>query len=125
LAVIVMTVPALNDRRGDIPMLVEHFIESICTEYGVIPKKIDEDAMTSLQNVNWTGNIRELRNVVERLIILSAEKITKKDVMNFVIPSSSESKNQIMQELFDNYNSLDDLLDFVKKEYDAFMTEKV
>ena len=125
LAVIVMTVPRLNDRRGDIPMLIEHFIESICMEYGVIPKKIDADAMTALQNVNWTGNIRELRNVVERLIILSGEKISKEDVMSFVIPSSVTSKNRIMQELFEKFDGVDDVLAFVKKEYDAFMTEKV
>ena len=125
LAVIVMTVPSLNDRRGDIPMLVEHFIDSICTEYGVIPKKIEADALMSLQNVNWTGNIRELRNVVERLIILSGEKITNTDVANFVTTVNSVGRNRIMQDLFEKFNGIDDVVAFVKKEYDTFMTEKV
>ncbi|MCU0347644.1 MAG: sigma-54 dependent transcriptional regulator [Saprospiraceae bacterium] len=86
LAVIIIEVPPLNDRRGDIPMLVEHFIEQICTEYGIAPKKITKEALVALQNVNWTGNIRELRNVVERLIILSGNEITAEDVINYVGP---------------------------------------
>jgi len=125
LAVIVMTVPSLNDRRDDIPLLVEHFIESICQEYGTIPKKIDDKAMNTLQDVNWTGNIRELRNVVERLIILSGEKITNEDVMNFVLPSSASGRSRVIQELFSKFKNVDELVNFVKKEYDAFMTEKV
>ncbi|MCC6724164.1 MAG: sigma-54-dependent Fis family transcriptional regulator [Saprospiraceae bacterium] len=86
LAVIIIEVPPLNDRRGDIPMLVEHFIELICTEYGIAAKKVTKDALVALQNVNWTGNIRELRNVVERLIILSGNEITAEDVLNYVGP---------------------------------------
>ena len=126
LAVIIVKVPTLNERREDIPMLVQHFITSICSEYGVIPKKIEEDAMAALQAVNWTGNIRELRNVVERLIILSGEKITKADVVSFVMPSTvSNSKGKVLQELFSKYNSVEDVMSFVKKEYDNFMTEKV
>ncbi|MBI1228343.1 MAG: response regulator [Bacteroidetes bacterium] len=86
LAVIIIEVPPLNDRRGDIPQLVEHFIEQICNEYGIAPKKVTKEALVALQNVNWTGNIRELRNVVERLIILSGVEITAEDVMNYVGP---------------------------------------
>lgn len=86
LAVIIIEVPPLNERRGDIPMLVEHFIELICTEYGIASKKITKEALVALQNVNWTGNIRELRNVVERLIILSGNEITAEDVLNYVGP---------------------------------------
>jgi two-component system, NtrC family, nitrogen regulation response regulator NtrX len=86
IAVIIIEVPPLNDRRGDIPMLVEHFIEQICTEYGIAPKKVTKEALVALQNVNWTGNIRELRNVVERLIILSGNEITAEDVINYVGP---------------------------------------
>jgi len=71
LNVIPIKLPALKDRREDIPQLVSHFIERICEEYGVPAKKTTPDAMRGLQEVNWTGNIRELRNVVERLIILS------------------------------------------------------
>lgn len=86
IAVIIIEVPPLNDRRGDIPMLVEHFIEQICNEYGISPKKVTKEALVALQNVNWTGNIRELRNVVERLIILSGVEITAEDVLNYVGP---------------------------------------
>jgi two-component system nitrogen regulation response regulator NtrX len=86
LAVIIIEVPPLNDRRGDIPMLVEHFIELICNEYGIASKKVTKEALVALQNVNWTGNIRELRNVVERLIILSGNEITAEDVINYVGP---------------------------------------
>ncbi len=86
IAVIIIEVPPLNDRRGDIPQLVEHFIEQICNEYGISPKKVTKEALVALQNVNWTGNIRELRNVVERLIILSGVEITAEDVMNYVGP---------------------------------------
>lgn len=86
LAVIIIEVPRLNDRRGDIPQLVGHFISQICTEYGISPKKTTKEALVALQNVNWTGNIRELRNVVERLIILSGEQITAEDVIQYVGP---------------------------------------
>jgi len=124
LAVIIVEVPALNDRRNDIPLLVNHFINSICTEYGVQPKKIDDAAIETLKNVNWTGNIRELRNVVERLIILSGEVIKKEDVVAFVMATSA-SKNKVMRDLFSRFKNEEELIAFVKKEYDSFMTEKV
>ena len=84
LGVILIQVPALNDRRDDIPLLAEHFLEMICDEQGIAKKNVDADAMKELQDYNWTGNIRELRNVVERLVILSGKTITKKDVEQFV-----------------------------------------
>lgn len=80
LSVILIHVPSLNDRRDDIPMLTEHFINEISEEYRQPPKTIEPDAIKALQAYNWTGNIRELRNVVERLIILSDKSITKNDV---------------------------------------------
>ena len=83
LSVIVIDVPSLNDRKDDIPILAEHFLEMICDEYGMPKKSYTPDALKLLQKVNWTGNIRELRNVVERLIILSDKKITDKDVIRF------------------------------------------
>lgn len=85
-AVIIIEVPPLNERREDIPLLVEHFINLICNEYGIAPKKITKEALVALQNYGWTGNIRELRNVVERLIILSNNEITATDVLNYVGP---------------------------------------
>ena len=91
LAVIIIEVPPLNDRREDIPQLVEHFIAQICTEYGIASKKATKEAIVALQNVNWTGNIRELRNVVERLIILSGNEITAEDVLQYVGPFQRRS----------------------------------
>ena len=80
LNVIPIAVPALNDRIEDIPLLVSHFSEQICGEQGIAIKTFDADAIQALQGKQWTGNIRQLRNVVERLIILAGAKITKKDV---------------------------------------------
>lgn len=84
LGVILIKVPALNERKDDIPLLCEHFTALICSEQGISPKKIQADAIKALQNYNWTGNIRELRNVVERLIILSDKEIKKADVEKYV-----------------------------------------
>jgi DNA-binding NtrC family response regulator len=86
LSVIVVHVPSLNERRDDIPLLVKTFLEDICKDYGMATKAIADDAMHLLQSYNWTGNIRELRNVVERLIILSGKTITKEDIKNYVLP---------------------------------------
>ena len=86
LGVIIIHVPSLNERRDDVPSLVEHFLDIIANEYGQPKKEVDAAAMDALKNYNWTGNIRELRNVVERLIILSGKKITLEDVENYVLP---------------------------------------
>jgi DNA-binding NtrC family response regulator len=84
LSVIPIHVPPLNERKEDIPLLANHFLGIICKEQGRAPKSFNEDALKALQKVNWTGNIRELRNVVERLIILGDENITKSDVDSYV-----------------------------------------
>jgi len=86
LSVIIIHVPSLNERKDDIPLLVERFLSDICTEYGVAKKSIDDEALKLLQDYNWTGNIRELRNVVERLIILSGKTISTEDVRSYVVP---------------------------------------
>ncbi|WP_372473626.1 sigma-54-dependent transcriptional regulator [Capnocytophaga sp. ARDL2] len=83
LAVILIKVPALNERRDDIPILVEHFLTKIAEENGTAKKSIDAEAMKLLQEYDWTGNIRELRNVVERLTILGEQVICKRDVQLF------------------------------------------
>lgn len=83
LAVILINVPSLNDRRDDIPLLIEHFAAKIAKEQGTAKKDFAPDALALLKEYDWTGNIRELRNVVERLIILGSEKISKKDVNLF------------------------------------------
>jgi two-component system nitrogen regulation response regulator NtrX len=85
LGVILIHVPSLNDRRDDIPALVQHFLQDICDEYKQPAKEIDDSALDMLKKYNWTGNIRELRNVVERLVILSDKKITKKDIETHIL----------------------------------------
>jgi len=86
LSVILIHVPSLNDRRDDIPLLVDKFLQDICTEYGIAKKPIADEAIKLLQEYNWTGNIRELRNVVERLVILSGKTITAEDIRSYVMP---------------------------------------
>ncbi len=88
LGVIIIHVPSLNDRRDDIPLLIDYYLEMIADEYGQSKKNIDKDALQLLTQYNWTGNIRELRNVVERLVILSSKKIELQDVTNYVLPNS-------------------------------------
>ncbi len=86
LSVILIKVPSLNERLEDIPLLANHFIKEICAEYGMPLKTITEDAIKEFQKVTWTGNIREFRNVIERLIILCNSKIEADDVLNFASP---------------------------------------
>lgn len=121
LAVIIVQVPSLNERKDDIPLLVNHFIKLICDEYGTNSKQITDKAIKSLQNVNWTGNIRELRNAIERLIILSGDTITDKEVLAYVIPSSADSDRDqtSLKELIRQFDNLDALKGFVEKEYHA------
>jgi len=83
LAVILIHVPSLDERKEDIPELVSHFCSLIAESQGSITKKFSKEALSQLQNYSWTGNIRELRNVVERLLILGGESISKEDVLNF------------------------------------------
>jgi DNA-binding NtrC family response regulator len=89
LSVIIVEVPALNERLEDIPLLASHFLQLICNEYGIPVKEIEHDAILALQGMNWTGNIREFRNVIERLIILGDSRINKSDVLNFAWPNKN------------------------------------
>ena len=84
LGVVIIKVPALNDRREDIPLLIDRFMKDIALDYGNKPKGIDKLAIEQLQNHNWTGNIRELRNVIERLIIMSGDKIGLEEVKKYL-----------------------------------------
>ncbi len=88
LSVIVIQNPSLNDRKEDIPLLAEHFIKQICEEYGTAQKTLTKDALKELQKINWTGNIREFRNVMERLIILCGNSISGDDIVTFAQPLS-------------------------------------
>lgn len=86
LSVIPIHVPSLSERVDDIPLLAEHFIQMICAEQGIAPKKIADKAIKELQKLPWTGNVRELRNVIERLVILSGKEITETDVKTYAVP---------------------------------------
>ena len=86
LAVILIQVPSLNERRSDIKLLANYFCEKICSDYGIPTKKIEDNAIKALENHNWTGNIRELRNTIERLIILADTSITESDVNRYANP---------------------------------------
>jgi two-component system nitrogen regulation response regulator NtrX len=88
LNVIPIHVPSLNERKGDIPILAEHFLAIICEDQGLPLKEIDESAITALKDVNWTGNIRELRNIIERLVILCGDTITGDDVNLYANPKA-------------------------------------
>jgi two-component system nitrogen regulation response regulator NtrX len=91
LSVILIHVPTLNERQDDIPLLAEHFNTLICNEYGMSKKVITEDAIKEFQKIEWTGNIREFRNVLERLIILCPSEITGKDVVAYARPVSGNN----------------------------------
>ena len=88
LSVILIHVPTLNERSEDIPLLADYFNTLICNEYGMVKKKIRPDAIAEMQKIKWTGNIREFRNVLERLIILCPEEISGRDVITYAHPVS-------------------------------------
>ncbi len=117
LAVIIVHVPSLNERADDIPVLVQHFIGMVCDEYNIPHKKIDAKAIKLLQEVNWTGNIRELRNVVERLIILSDKTITAQDVEAYVKGTAAKS-NKGIESIFDQFDDYADLEKYIKAEFE-------
>jgi len=121
LAVIIVCVPGLNERVDDIPLLVNHFNEQVCQEYGTPLKKFSTKAIQALQAHNWTGNIRELRNVIERLIILCGPSISDEDVHQYVFPP--EASRSRLHQLFDEFDNVDDLKSFVTKKWMAFKEE--
>lgn len=91
LSVILLHVPTLNERIDDIPMITEKFLAEICEDYGINKKYITPGAMEEMKKIEWTGNIRELRNVLERLVILSGDKITEDDVVTLANPKGSRT----------------------------------
>lgn len=89
LSVILIHVPSLNERIEDIPMLANHFIAQLCQEHGMLDKPISKEGIKELQKIKWTGNIREFKNVIERLLILSDKSITEKEVIAYARPLNS------------------------------------
>jgi len=128
ISVILIHVPPLSERRDDIGMLTQTFIEEICNDYGMPPKKISEAAIDELKRLPWTGNIRELRNMVERLIILSDKIITDNDVRAFANPSAivpaTNGSSSATQTDFDQFANFQEYKDYAEREYIKFKLEK-
>lgn len=127
LSVILINVPPLTDRKDDIPLLTYSFLEEICHDYGMPVKKISEGAMDALTALPWTGNIRELRNMVERLIILSEKTITENDVKSFANPSISKEadhKSSSAQPDYDQFKNFQEYKDYAERQYIKFKLEK-
>jgi DNA-binding NtrC family response regulator len=117
LSVILIHVPTLNERKEDIPILAERFTEEICQDYGLPRKTITPKAMHELQQIHWSGNIRELRNVMERLVILSDNKITDTDVLTYAVAHPTADP---MEAIFNKYAHFQDFKDFMEKQYIAY-----
>jgi two-component system nitrogen regulation response regulator NtrX len=127
LSVILIHVPPLVERKDDIGLLTEHFLDEICNDYGMPPKKISEAALDALKALPWTGNIRELRNMVERLIILSDKTITDADVKAFANPSGPVAvshEQAAAQTDFNQFKNFQEYKDFAEREYIKFKLEK-
>jgi two-component system nitrogen regulation response regulator NtrX len=128
LSVILIHVPPLVERKDDISLLTQSFLDEICNEYGMPVKKISDAALEALKALPWTGNIRELRNMVERLIILSDKTITDNDVRAFANPSAPVTAggdtNGAAQTDFDQFNNFQEYKDFAEREYIKFKLEK-
>lgn len=131
LSVILIHVPPLSDRKEDISILAESFCNEICSEYGMPVKKFSEGAIDALKALPWTGNIRELRNMIERLIILSEKTITENDVRTFANPSgsaepasTSTTTSQNPQVNFDQFASFQEYKDQSEKEYIKYKLQK-
>lgn len=113
LSVILIHVPSLNERVEDIPLLAEKFVTDICEENSINRKQITSGAMNELKNIIWGGNIRELRNVIERLVILCGDKISENDVITFANPMGGKSVN--LEELVNQYEKFQDFKDFAEQ----------
>jgi len=129
LSVILIHVPPLTERRDDIALLTQSFLEEICNEYGMPVKKVSDAALEALKALPWTGNIRELRNMVERLIILSDKTITDSDVKAFANPSapvtaSADATAAAPQTDFDQFTNFQEYKDYAEREYIKFKLEK-
>jgi two-component system, NtrC family, nitrogen regulation response regulator NtrX len=128
LSVILIHVPPLSERKDDIGLLTQTFIEEICNDYGMPPKKISEAAVDALKALPWTGNIRELRNMVERLIILSDKVITDADVKAFANPSATAPVTNgaaaAPRTDFDQFVNFQEYKDYAEREYIKFKLEK-
>jgi len=133
LSVILIHVPHLTERKDDIPLITESFCTEICSDYGIPIKKFSTGALDTLKSMPWTGNIRELRNMVERLIILSDKTITEQDVKTFANPSVASSPaaqingngtSSSSHTNFDQFTNFQEYKDAAEKEYIKYKLEK-
>lgn len=114
LSVILIHVPPLNERREDIPLLVHEFLREISDEYGTPQAQIQDTALQALLHLEWTGNVRELHNVIERLVILSNGVITEQDVLDYAIPQRKKAKGS---SVYDEFDKFQDFKDHVEKQF--------
>ncbi len=114
LSVILIHVPSLNERKEDIPLLADRFVKEICEDYSMPHKKISPKALQALQEINWTGNIRELRNVMERLVILGQERITEEDVAKYV---STPQSMQDHVHLYERFSRFQEFKDYIEEQF--------
>jgi two-component system, NtrC family, nitrogen regulation response regulator NtrX len=119
LSVILIHVPSLNERKDDIALLAERFVKEICEDNAVPRKTFTPGALTELKKINYSGNIRELRNVIERLVILSGQKISEEDVTKFASPMHQQNTEK---SVFEKYDTLQEFKDHVEK---IFIEEKL
>jgi len=113
LSVILIHVPSLNERTDDIPLLAEKFVSDICEENAMARKQLTSGAMHELKNITWSGNIRELRNVIERLVILCGEKISENDILNFANPMGGKSVN--LESIVNMFEKFQDFKDYAEQ----------
>lgn len=114
LGVVILNIPPLKDRKEDIPALAQYFIKTICEEYNYPLKTIDLDALELLKSPDWTGNIREFRNAIERLVIFCDKNITAKDIEKHVLSNSLSAKHT---EIYEKFVTLQEFLNFSEKEF--------
>jgi len=112
ISVILLHVPTLNERTDDIPLLADKFLTEICEDNGMAKKQLSPGAIHELKQINWTGNVRELHNVIERLLILCDDKITEEDVINF---SNAASRRTSSLDAVEQYEKFQDFKDFAEK----------
>lgn len=114
LSVILIHVPSLKERKEDIPLLAEQFIKELAQEYKVAVPKINRKALDELTNLDWNGNVRELHNVTERLLIMCGNEITEQDVINFAVPRKTRKAEE---NIYDRFDKFQDFKDFAEKEF--------
>ena len=113
LSVILIHVPSLNERIDDVPLIAEQFVNEICEDYGITRKIITPKGMQALQTIQWDGNIRELRNVIERLVILCEQKINEEDVDSYVI--GGRAKANSLDDIFSRYEKFQEFKDYMER----------